>query len=97
MIYGIMSNAVCNEILIKAINDWPNPIIKLEDYELEVRNFIGGEITKNKLELRLSQIDLSKNAWEAESLSQLINVFQFYKEGASLKDIISNLRIKLED
>ena len=82
--------------LLIAINDWPNTIMKLEDYELEVQKFIGGEVTKNKLEVCLSQIDFSKNAWYAESLSQLVDVFKFYEQDVSLKEIIMDLGERLK-
>ena len=84
------------DILLIAINDWPNAIDKLSDYESEVQNFIGGDVTKKKLEACLSQIDFSKNTWEAESLSQLADVFQFYDEDVSLLEIIKDLQLKLE-
>jgi hypothetical protein len=84
-------------VFLAAINDWPNPILKLEDYNLEVKSFIGGEVTKHKISLTLSQIDVSKNSWQAESLSQLSDVFKFYNEGVSLKEIIIDLEMKLEN
>ena len=83
--------------LLVAINDWPNPIVQLEDYELQVCKFIGGEITKNNLQDCLSQINLSKNAWHAESLSQLADVFNLYEYEISLKEVITNLGEKLKD
>ncbi|MGN6493391.1 MAG: hypothetical protein ACTHLE_15425 [Agriterribacter sp.] len=89
-----LRNAV--DILLSAINDWPDTIIKLEDYELAVHNFIGSETTKSKIELFLSQIDYSKDAWRGESLGELVKVFQFYNGKASLKEIIEDLRIECE-
>lgn len=83
-------------ILLIAINDWPNAIDNLNDYESEVRNFIGGDITKKRMEACLSQIDFSENTWEAESLTQLADVFQFYNEDVSLMEIINDLQLKLE-
>ena len=83
------------DILLNAINDWPNPIFNLDDYEVEVNNFIDGEPTKSKINLALSQINFSKNSWEAESLYQLVDVFQFYNEDISLKEIIIDLKMKL--
>ena len=85
------------KVLLNSINDWPSSIVILEDYEIDVRNFIGGNVTKNRLEIILSKIDFSQNAWQAESLSHLIEVFQFYDNEVSLKEIIIDLKQKLED
>jgi hypothetical protein len=83
--------------LLIAINDWPNPIVQLEDYELQVCKFIGGEVTKNNLRKCLSQINLSTNAWHAESLSELADVFKLYEHEISLKEVITDLKAKLKN
>jgi hypothetical protein len=83
--------------LLIAINDWPNPIVHLADYELQVCEFIGGEVTKNNLQDRLSKINLLENAWQAESLTQLLAVFELYESEISLKEVITNLEEKLKD
>lgn len=83
------------EILISSINDWPNSVLFLDDFEKEVRNIIGGEVTRKRLEIFIPKIDLSKNAWQAESLSQLIEIFNFYHNEVTLKEIIGDLKQKL--
>jgi len=83
--------------LLIAINDWPNPIVQLKDYELQVCKFIGEEVTKNNLQECLSRINLPKNAWHAESLSQLADVFKLYENEISLKEVITDLGEKLKD
>ena len=75
------------EIILQAINDWPSQIDSLTGYEDEVYKFIGKDIDKKKFAQYLSQMDYSKNAWVAESFSQLIEVFDYYEEGKSLQDI----------
>lgn len=84
-------------ILLAAINDWPNQIVSLIDYEKEVYKLIGEEIDKKKLEEFISIIDYSKNAWEAESLSQLIEVYNYYEERKSLKEILEEIKEKIEE
>jgi hypothetical protein len=91
-------NPIIKEIirgLLVAINDWPNPIAQLEDFELQVCKFIGSEVTKNNLRECLSQLNLSKNAWHAESLSELSDVFKLYGYEISLKEVIRDLRANL--
>jgi hypothetical protein len=85
------------EVLLNSINDWPDSIETLEDFELKVRNIIGSEVTHKRLEIFLSKIDLSKNAWQAESLSQLLDIFNFYEDEISLRAILADLKQRLED
>ena len=80
------------EILLSAINDWSVPVDNLYDYNLVVQNFIENVITKRNIEIALSKIDLSRFAWEAESLSSLIEVFDYFREGITLSEIINELQ-----
>jgi hypothetical protein len=83
-------------VLLAAIVDWPNSVTRVEDYEREVHQFVGGEVTKRTIKECLSKIDHSINAWQAESLTQLIDVFEYYGQDVSLKEVIIDLRLKLD-
>jgi hypothetical protein len=90
------NNETCEkviEVLYNSINDWPITVAKLEDYESEVKYYIGGDVNKSRVESFLLKIDLSKDAWKAESLSQLSEVFQFYPTDFTLAEIIIELRL----
>jgi len=89
-------NAILN-ILLSAINDWPNPILNLDDYQKEIYKLAGEKIDRKKLEDCILKIDYSKNAWEAESLSQLIEVYNYYEESKPLKEILEELKEKIEE
>ena len=84
------------DAFLAAINDWPSPILTLDDFESEVSAFVNGDVTKAKIDAASKKIDYSRNAWQAESLSQILDVFQFYKDGTSLKEIIEDLKVKLK-
>lgn len=84
-------------ILLAAINDWPNPIISLTEYEREIYKLAGEDVDRRKLEDHISKIDYSKNAWKAESLSQLIEVYNYYNEKKLLKDILKEIKEKIEN
>ena len=88
------SNEIKNgiEILLSAINDWSAPVENLYDYNLAVQNFIENEVTKRNIEVALGKIDISRYAWEAESLSSLIEVFNYFKEDITLSEIINELQ-----
>ncbi|MCP1995521.1 hypothetical protein [Flavobacterium sp. HSC-61S13] len=84
-------------ILLVAINDWPTPIISLGDYEKDVYKLIGEEVSRKTMKESISNIDNSKNAWEGESLSQLIEIFNYYEEEKQLKEILKDIQGKIEN
>ncbi|MGY0039913.1 hypothetical protein [Pedobacter sp. NJ-S-72] len=84
------------DILTGAFEDWPVPAITLDDYEFAVSQFIGGETTEDRISCALTYcVDYSNYMWQAESLRGLLEVFCFYNEGISLKEIIAELKIKI--
>ena len=58
---------------------------------------VGKEIDKQKLEEYISKIDYSKNAWKAESLSQLIEVYNFYEDRKPLNEILSEIKERIDE
>lgn len=83
-------------ILLSAINDWPNTIVSLADYEIDIHKLFGADIEKKKIKDHLSKVDYSKDAWQAESLSQLIEVYKYYKEDKPLKEIFKEIIQEIE-
>jgi len=83
-------------IFLSAINDWPNSHLTLEDFEADIQKFIGSETKKNELENSLKKINFTTHAWQAESLTQVIQVYRFYSEKLSLNEIIEDLRKRLK-
>lgn len=79
------------QVLLSAINDWPDPLDNFNDYDLAVKNFIKNATTKKNIELTLGKVDFSKYAWEVESLSVLLEVFDQFEEDISIKEIISSI------
>ena len=80
-------------VFLSAINDWPTSVLTFAEYEKEIELFIENETTKSNIEKKIKSISLNKNSWKAESLAQVLDVFQFYKEGLSLKKIIERLDV----
>jgi hypothetical protein len=79
------------KILLIAINDWPNPIQNLAEYEEEVKSFLQGTANEERIRHTLKSINLSKSPWEGESLSLLLDTFQFYPPGISLNQMFEEL------
>lgn len=84
-------------IFLAAINDWPYPIRSLEDYETSLRNFLGDIPKKDVINNSQQNSDLSKYAWQMESLAQISSIFNYYKDNTSLDEIIQILKKKLEN
>jgi len=78
-----------------AINDWPTDISTIENYELAVHSFIKGVTTEANIKKAEKTISVANNAWQFESLSQILEVFNYYKQGTSLKQIVDDVRAKL--
>jgi len=77
------------ELLLTAVNDWPDgQVDNFYEYDLAVQNFIMKATTKRNIELALSKVDIFKDAWKAESLCSLLEVYDSFKEEISLKEII---------
>lgn len=80
------------DIFLAAINDWPQPIDGLNEYEQAIEKLLSDdEIDKVKLEHYLAEADYSKFAWEAESIAQLLEVFNYCEEGKCLREIIEKV------
>lgn len=80
-------------IFMAAINDWPTEVKSVEDYRKKVEHFIRHDATKDNIEKSLETIDFSKDAWQAESLTQILDVFKFSENRFSLREVIENLQI----
>ncbi len=83
------------KIILSSINDWPTSVLTLYDYEMQVEGFINNRTTKINIEKSLKAIDFSENSWQAESLTQILDVFQFYKSGYTLKKILDEAKNKI--
>ena len=80
------------DIILVAVNDWPDPINSLDEYENAVFLFLGAEVNRKRIEQRLLRINDSGEAWNAESLFILLPVFDYYKPDQQFKNIIEELR-----
>lgn len=82
-------------ILVQSGNDWPVAVFTLADLIEDIENFIGGVSTKSNLTNALKNVDISKNAWQAESIAQLLDLYNYYDDNFSLRDITNDIESKL--
>lgn len=85
------------QIFLAAINDWPDQISSLEDFQLKIREFIKTAPNKPEIESAKKKINYQTQAWYGESLSQVLEVYRFYDKNIFLEQIVDDLRIKLKD
>lgn len=79
---------IARQKLLAAINDYPKEnLTSSAELLAELNKSIGSPITLQKLQSYLNKIDLSTNAWEAESIASLLEVFYGF-ENKSLEQII---------
>ena len=78
---------------MEAINDYPKMnLVSPEEILFELNKNIESPITLQKLQVYSKGIDLITNAWEAESLASLIEVFHGF-ENKSLEEIIELINL----
>jgi hypothetical protein len=82
-------------ILINSANDWPNEVLKIDEYIAEIEAFIHEPATKVSLEDALLKMDLLNNSWKAESITQVLEIYHFYDENLSLREIINAFEVEV--
>ena len=84
------------DIFVRSVNDWPSEVVNLDEFISQLEEFINGAATKLSLEAAMTKLDLKNNAWEAEVITQVLEVYQYYDEGLSLSEIINALTNDLQ-
>lgn len=79
------------KILLSSINDWPTPVLTLNEFLFSVEETLHGEASKRNLEQFLKTSDIRVDAWKQESIAEALEVFQYFDDGVTLRDIIANI------
>lgn len=75
--------------LIEAWNDWPIEIEDLDNYFESVREYVGTDkLSFEAITKRLSSVDLSSEAWYAESLSSLEMIFLYASKSNTIEEVV---------
>lgn len=82
------------KIFLDAINDFPIEVNSFEEYFFELQNALSSLPNKKSLKQKLVTIDFSKDAWIAESISTILEIYNFYTCDLSLDQIIKELNIE---
>lgn len=83
-------------IIVLAMNDWPSEVLSLADFETKIYTSIGEDLDKEKIEEYLINVDFTLNSWKAESICQLLEIYNYYDEGRTLKEIMKEIRDDLK-
>lgn len=79
-------------ILLLAMNDWPKAIKTIDEYEIGISDLVGEDVDGNRLKDYSYKIDFSQQAWEAESVSQLMEVYTMYAKEKKIKHILEEMK-----
>jgi hypothetical protein len=82
-------------ILISAINDWPSNIFNLDEYLFEINYKLGHEANYLTIKKFIDFNNCVKFAWEIESLTQLLDIYNYYSKKNSLKEIFIEFENKI--
>jgi hypothetical protein len=83
-------------VFLASMNDWPTNVGSIEEYIDELNYFIDKNLIKKNIVDFTRDINLSKFSWQAESLSQIIDVFKNQEEIITLDEIFKELKSKIE-
>ena len=86
----IDNEALC--ILIESIHDWRVEIYNLDQFYEELYNKLGSRLTKQGIEEHLISSDYLKNAWEVESISGLLELYNYFDHLTSIKEIFESFK-----
>jgi hypothetical protein len=79
------------QLFKKAITDWPEEVDSVDEFVDKVEVFISGETTLKNIREKASE-DVMRFAWQAESLSQICDIFNYYPRCKTLRDILNVLK-----
>ena len=88
------------EKILEAENDWGDwktSVKNLNEFIIALEKEVGGTVTKTSLNKLLKRYNrnIAQNAWEAESVCSLLEIFEFTKE-VNLRKIFNELVEKTE-
>lgn len=83
--------------ILEAERDWRTSFDTLDGFISTLEKAIGGKITKSSLKklARHYKQNVSQNAWELESISYLMELFELTKE-KELRNIVTELNKKIK-
>ena len=89
-----------SEKILEAENDWGDwktSVKNLNEFIIALEKEVGGTVTKTSLNKLLKRYNrnIAQNAWEAESVCSLLEIFEFTKE-VNLRKIFNELVEKTE-
>jgi hypothetical protein len=82
-------------ILLQSVTDWPTEIVSTEDLLRELGARIKGEPDEANIRALLLSINFATEAWIAESLDGLVEIFELSPKGVSLASLLNLLEVEL--
>jgi hypothetical protein len=78
------------EILLEAINDWPDALSSLQDFiKLLQIDLNSVDITHQLIHKKQSKLDVAVDAWKMEAYASILKLIRLC-DGKSLNDIVSD-------
>jgi hypothetical protein len=75
--------------LLGAINDWPYPVNSFKDFAQQLKTELrSDDLTLDNINRYNQTLNISKDAWKAESLSILLELINLF-DGKDLNEILS--------
>ena len=78
-----------------AMNDWPTPVSTVEEYVDQIEQRLEAPAAKSSLEQFSKKCSFQKDAWNAESIAGVLEVYRYRDCNLSLPEIVADLERKL--
>lgn len=88
------SSDVIIETIVSSANDWPRSVDTLDSFLNELEQEINMPLTLSNLKFYLGTIDYNTKAWESESISQLVDLFDPKQNEQTLNQIFIDVSRK---
>lgn len=83
--------------LLESINDWPNTVNDLDDFEKQLTENVQAELTIINLKNYAKELCVKNDAWKMEALGSLYRLYDQYAHGVVLHEILNPLKRSVDD
>ncbi|GHE23334.1 hypothetical protein [Sphingobacterium griseoflavum] len=83
--------------LLESIDDWPNTVDDLDDFERQLTESVHAELTIINLKNYAKELCVKKDAWKMEALSSLYRLYDRYAHGVVLHEILNPIKRSVDE
>jgi len=82
-------SSIIAKLFLGAMTDWRTEINSLEQLENQISIFIKARPNYDSISNSLNNLDVTAYAWECESISQILELYNYFDKSMTLMEIIN--------